>query len=207
MGYMPISALDSPQPMRIHAVSSADLDEKRIWHVVLPSTVMSDMLQPIPLKSVLNGDPVASIGSVEFGFRKNTDKAQQRGFVFTKAKKQDTFRAVSRYKVNTKRLEQLVQLPTVRLRENGHSTSAPPPFKAKCSLPQQPGGFKFKCSPIGVLDKSRRHAGATARIPVPTGISLTKDGSPSASKRKASRLESSHRDHQTPQKRARRADG
>ena len=170
----------------------------------------SNTLQPVPLKSILNGDPVASIGGIEFGFRKNRDKPQQSGYILTGSPDRDTFTAASRFQVDTKRLEQLVQLPAIQSSVAATSEAAQSTNTSDFRALRQPNGFKFKCRPIGVVDKSQRDHQGTLGVDSPGGVSGTLEahgGSQRAAKRKAGRLEGNHEGVRPSQKRSRTADG
>ena len=148
-----ISLGDAPSAEKVF--STARLDGKELWHIVLPSSVPVSALKEIPAQGILNGLKFLSHDDSDYSLVRHGEAVARA--LLIPSHTDDLFTPVKTPFAKSLRLQQLVKVPTHAVNPALRPSSSEVPKKKRN---QQPEGLRMRYQPFGIPDSSIVEPGA-----------------------------------------------
>ena len=142
-----ISLGDAPSAERLF--SSAGLEGKELWHIVLPSSVPVSALTEIPPQGILDGSKSLSHDDSDYGLVPHGEAIARS--LLIPSHTNNIFTPVKTAFAKSLRLQQLVKVPIHGVNPELRASSSEVPKKKRN---QQPEGLRMRYQPFGIPDSS-----------------------------------------------------
>ena len=142
-----ISLGDAPSAERLF--STARLEGKELWHIVLPSSVPVSALKEFPPQGILDGSKFLSHDDSDYGLVPHRESSARS--LLIPAHTNNLFTPVKTAFAKSLRLQQLVKVPSHAINPELRASSPEVPKKKRN---QQPEGLRMRYQPFGIPDSS-----------------------------------------------------